>query len=45
MVVNDKDQKSFQALDEMLRRDRGGITDDWIDKRNDLADTFTLASD
>ena len=44
MVVNDKDQKSFQVLDEMLRRDRGGITDDWIDKQNDLADTFTLAS-
>ena len=29
----------------MLRRDRGGITDDWIDKRNVLADTFKLARD
>jgi hypothetical protein len=29
----------------MLRRDRGGITDDWIGKRNVLADTFTLVRD
>ena len=36
MVVNDKDQKSLQVLDEMLQRDRGGIIDDWVDKRNVL---------